>query len=282
MYIAGASESLNDAKQNALNDAMRQAAEQAGVLVNSYSKTHNMELTDDEVTVVATKIIKIINKNFDVNLIADSEIKVIAHIDVVVNTESINEDILQLKKKNVKLEEEKNEIMKRQEVLAELHNLANEIRKMYKGEFDLYEKEKIRKNLTPSSYYVDALENFKIDMKKGDYNCAETDIAIASLNYKKMNKISKEERSFYIDDKICDFEIKRIEAYIANNEYPRATEECIYFANLIERNNYDKYVSDGTMQKTVKYFKILSEYIDMYEPDKWNIIMENPGFPRIG
>ena len=29
MYIAGASESLNDAKHNALNDAMRQATEQA-------------------------------------------------------------------------------------------------------------------------------------------------------------------------------------------------------------------------------------------------------------
>ena len=35
IYIAGASESLNDAKKHALEDAMRQATEQAGVLVNS-------------------------------------------------------------------------------------------------------------------------------------------------------------------------------------------------------------------------------------------------------
>ena len=70
MYIAGASESLNDAKQNALQDAMRQAAEQAGVLVSSYSKTHNMQLTDDEVTVVASKIIKVIDKKFDVELLS--------------------------------------------------------------------------------------------------------------------------------------------------------------------------------------------------------------------
>lgn len=63
IYIAGASESLNEAKQNALKDAMRQATEQAGVIVNSYSKIHNMELTDDEVTIVANRILKITKKN---------------------------------------------------------------------------------------------------------------------------------------------------------------------------------------------------------------------------
>lgn len=135
MYIAGASESLNDAKQNALNDAMRQAAEQAGVLVNSYSKTHNMELTDDEVTILATRIIKITNKNFDVKLISDSEIKVIAYIDVVVNTESINEDIIRLKNKNKELEWQKNQSQEKQRVLHEIDdlnaNIVEEYRKRY-------------------------------------------------------------------------------------------------------------------------------------------------------
>ena len=63
MYIAGASESLNSAKQHALEDAMRLATEHAGVLVSSYSKTQNMVLTDDEVTTVASKIIKVNKKN---------------------------------------------------------------------------------------------------------------------------------------------------------------------------------------------------------------------------
>jgi len=69
MYIAGASESLNSAKQHALEDAMRLATEQAGVLVSSYSKTQNMVLTDDEVTTVASKIIKVNKKNYSVNLL---------------------------------------------------------------------------------------------------------------------------------------------------------------------------------------------------------------------
>ena len=59
-------------------------------------------------------------------------------------------------------------------------------------------------------------------------------------------------------------------------------EECVYFIKVIEKNNYSQNLSDELRQKIYRYSTILANYHDMYEPEKWNAIMENPGFPRIG
>ena len=282
IYIAGASESLNDAKKHALEDAMRQATEQAGVLVNSYSKTHNMTLSDDEVTIVATKIVKITKKNFVVNLISDSEIKVIAHIETIIDTDSINDDILALKKENQKLHEEKDAIKKKQHVLERLHVLSENIRNKYKGKFNLYEKPKARIKLYPDSHYSLALENFYTDMKAGEYKEARTDISIASLHYKKQQNINKSIRYYYLDKTVCDFQLKRIETYIAMNDYFMAMIECIYFGDAIRENNYYNLIDKDIYQNLYDYTSLLKDYFDMYESDKWERIIKARGGPRIG
>lgn len=282
IYIAGASESLNDAKQHALEDAMRRATEQAGVLIHSYSKTHNMTLTDDEVTIVASKIAKITAKRFEVTLISDSEIKVIAYIETIINTESINNDILSLKKENQKLHEEKDIIKKKQNVLERLHTLSGNIRSRYKGQFNLYEIPKSKNKLFPDSHYSLALENFYIDMKSGDYNAAHTDISIVCVNYKKQKNIDKSTKTYYLDNMMCDFEIKRIEAYLSSNEYFLAMNECIYFDDAIKENNYYNLIDKTIYQHFNDYITVLKDYFDMYEPDKWERLLKLRGFPRIG
>lgn len=105
-YVAGAVESLNDAKQHALEDAMRQVAERAGVLVTSYSKTHNLTLTEDEVTTVAAKIIRVTQKDFDVKLLSDSEIRVVVNIVAIVDTDNISADIERIRQENKQLKED--------------------------------------------------------------------------------------------------------------------------------------------------------------------------------
>ena len=105
-YVAGSSETLDSAKQHAMEDAMRQAIEQVGVLVVSYSKTHNMILTDDEVMLISSKIVKIQNKKFDIMLLSDCEIRVMVYIDVVVDTKGIDDDVLKLKRDNQRLVQE--------------------------------------------------------------------------------------------------------------------------------------------------------------------------------
>lgn len=59
IYQMGENDSIAAAKENARKDAMRNAAEQAGVYVRSYSKTRNMKLTDDQVEVISIQTMQV-------------------------------------------------------------------------------------------------------------------------------------------------------------------------------------------------------------------------------
>lgn len=58
-YQMGENDSIASAKKNAKEDAMRIAAEQAGVYVRSYSKTKNLKLTDDQVEVISIQTMQV-------------------------------------------------------------------------------------------------------------------------------------------------------------------------------------------------------------------------------
>lgn len=275
MYIAGASESLNDAKHNALNDAMRQATEQAGVLVNSYSKTHNMELTDDEVTVVATKIIKVTKKRYDVVLLSDSEIKVTAYIDAIVNTESINEDIVELKNKNQKLERQTESLQKElrgsKEAIINVDKLNKEIINTYRSLGGYIEEKK----LWNDSPWQDFLSNFYIDMGNYDYSGAHVYIDEALFRYKR-TKVPAGFDKTYIDDIVLDLDIKYIENHIAGKKYNFAFSGCYFIERIIDMNNYGKYVNSDIKKKLRRYKEILEGYYHIYQPQIINIYKEHP------
>lgn len=272
MYIAGASESLNDAKQNALQDAMRQAAEQAGVLVNSYSKTHNMQLTDDEVTVVATKIIKVIDKKFDVELLSDSEIKVTAYVDVVVNTESMNEDIIKLKNKNEELLSEKTNLQIKQDALNEMNKLKNNIVEKYRNMFNVFNGPIKTKKLDFNCYWKDAVSNFDIEMSRLDYYGSGGSLAMAHSNYLRSN-VPQNKWKDYVDDVICELEIKAIERHIAMGDYDLALMDCCSITYKISENNFSTRMQDDSKEKLIRYVKVIGEYLSVYEPEKFNDIM---------
>lgn len=186
IYIASASESLNDAKKHALEEAMRQATEQAGIMVTSYTKNHNMVLTDDEVTTVAAKVVNIHSKRFEVNLVSDSEIKVTAYIDTIINDDSIVNNIEKLKKENELLKSENKQLIKlnneKSEVLIDIEKIKSDIKAKYEKKVNLF-KEKpdmpYGKNITPKQY----INYFFIDMGYGDYQMALTDTVMA-MDYK--------------------------------------------------------------------------------------------------
>ena len=58
-YQMGENDSIASAKKNAKEDAMRIAAEQAGVYVRSYSKTKNLKLTDDQVEIISIQTMQV-------------------------------------------------------------------------------------------------------------------------------------------------------------------------------------------------------------------------------
>lgn len=63
-YTMGEGETMLVAKDRALTVAMRNAVEQAGVYVESYSQVNNAQLTKDEINVIASGIIEITDKHF--------------------------------------------------------------------------------------------------------------------------------------------------------------------------------------------------------------------------
>lgn len=113
-YSVGDNETENfaSARENAYNEAMRSAVEQAGVYVESYSKTQNMQLTHDEVRIISGNILKVLAKDIRPVVSTDGHtIKFICTIKATVDTDSIN---LQEKMHQHKLEDENNTL--RQEI----------------------------------------------------------------------------------------------------------------------------------------------------------------------
>ena len=104
-YIANTSESINDAKKHALEDAVRQATEKAGVLVISYSKTLNAVLTEDEVKTIASEVLSIRSQKYIINIVNDSGMEAIADVEVIVETKNIDDNIARILLKNKELKE---------------------------------------------------------------------------------------------------------------------------------------------------------------------------------
>lgn len=154
-YVAGASESLNDAKQHALEEAMRQVVEKAGVMVTSYSQLYNAELTKDETTIIASRIIKIKNKSFNTKLVSDSGIEVLASIDAVVNTDDI--DLNKIKADNTELNDKYNKLREENEYNAEKIKAQDDYNKLSSALYWKYRNG----NVISESYYKFLKEKYK-------------------------------------------------------------------------------------------------------------------------
>ena len=89
MYVLASTDTMDQAKEKALREAMRSAVEKAGVYVESYSVDKNMSLTQDEVRVIAGSIIKVSGKRFET--VAQGESFVVrCYITADVDTDEIN------------------------------------------------------------------------------------------------------------------------------------------------------------------------------------------------
>ncbi|MDR3561011.1 MAG: tetratricopeptide repeat protein [Negativicutes bacterium] len=88
-YTMGEGETMLVAKERAVTVAMRNAAEQAGVYVESYSQTQNMELTKDEVNIIAAGLIEVADKKFSQRLTSDGGVYFSVTITARVNSDNI-------------------------------------------------------------------------------------------------------------------------------------------------------------------------------------------------
>ncbi len=113
-YIVGdgKDETPAEAKRRAKNEAMRIAADKAGVYVESYSHTENMQLTADEIRTISSEIINIQKETYEVNMLANDVLQFTAHIIAVIDTDSVRiklqeerERATQMQRESVEIEE---------------------------------------------------------------------------------------------------------------------------------------------------------------------------------
>lgn len=86
------SEEMTDftvAKNRAQEQALRMAIDQASVLVESYSESHNMELTKDEIQTIAGAVLRVEQTEFSYDEVSENCIKVLCHILGSADTDSI-------------------------------------------------------------------------------------------------------------------------------------------------------------------------------------------------
>ena len=88
-FIGEVTENFAEARERAHEDALRMAAEQVSVLVESYSESHNMELTKDEIQTIAAAILRVEQTEFSYHEVSENCIKVLCHILAIADTDSI-------------------------------------------------------------------------------------------------------------------------------------------------------------------------------------------------
>lgn len=87
----GPDENINTAKERARTEAMRAAAEKAGVYVESYSKTKGQALTADDIRVVSAQVLSIQKEGFLAKITSDQKhIIWICTIKATVDPDNIN------------------------------------------------------------------------------------------------------------------------------------------------------------------------------------------------
>lgn len=88
-YKMSAYESPAVAKERAVANAMRAAAEQAGVYVESYSRVHNLQLTEDETSSLAIAMLEVLDRQFEQQVKTSGEVYIKATISCRINSDSI-------------------------------------------------------------------------------------------------------------------------------------------------------------------------------------------------
>ena len=118
-YVMGENDSPKIAKDAARQEAMRSAVEKAGVYVESYSRTQNMELTADDVRVISGAVLKVLREQAVPELSAGVW-KYTVTLTCEVDTDKIDlKAMMENRNKLEKLQQERDALKKQNEELLE-------------------------------------------------------------------------------------------------------------------------------------------------------------------
>ncbi len=96
-YLMGDGETPAAAQDKALLNAKRSAIEQAGIYIESFSQTENLQLTKDEVTTLSAGLLQVTSSKVQRTLTSDGALSFTAEITGLVTTDDIATLRLRLK-----------------------------------------------------------------------------------------------------------------------------------------------------------------------------------------
>lgn len=166
VYVMGDNDSPKIARDAARQEAMRVAVEKAGVYVESYSKTQNLELTEDEVRTISGAVLKV-TKEDAIPELKNGSLKYTVNITAEVDTDQINlQQMMANKTELEKLQQERDALKKQNEELLDKYEKA-------KGK----EKTKIGTELESSYDLNKIFDETMNEIQRGSYTKAIETVA---------------------------------------------------------------------------------------------------------
>ena len=281
------------ATARAREEAKRHAVEQAGVYVQSYSKMINFELSYDEVTTIAARLLKIQDESSKVEVIEENILKFTVNIKALIDN-SNDDDLKTIISNKQALDEavrRNNELKKEYD---DLKKQMDEIKRKYIKANDS-QKIKLKESVVINNNYFKAVQ----ELAKGNdfylqknYSSALESYSLAlTLNPKLVEAYNNRGLIYYelnqypqaINDYTSALKLRatfvqalnnRGNAYAASGEYQKALQDlqaAIKLANNIEEihNNLGSvYFSLKNYDEAIKEFtqaiQLNSNYVDAY------------------
>ena len=225
VYQMGETDSIVIAKEGAKNDALRHAAEQAGVFIRAYSKTKNLQVTNDTIEVVATNVMKV--KKCDYTQEYTNNTLVFRAYVVVTVDDSKFDSLIKGEQKRLELEsalkkeKERNKDIKNLQIQHGAEDISTETELLInttliaKGEyskamFNLSSMIKARSGIVPSRvYYLRSVAYFNM----GRYDDALYDVSSA-INIEGNNPL------YYVHEAMVRLALSQL--YLDSGQYSQA------------------------------------------------------------
>lgn len=291
----GLDESIGAAKVRARQEAMRMASEKAGTYVESYTKTINSELSEDEVSTLASTILQIVEETYTTDDMGGQGVRICCHIRATVDSVTIDKALENRQQNNPKWEAMVQQNKRLQDDLSNIQKEYEALKADYQKAQNAQEKDALDRKLKKNEENFTAADLANRAYQKGmngdfvdaivDCNHAievSPDYAYAyTIRGRVYRMLGQNEKALEDCNRALELNPKDDEAYTARgavysnmNDYEKSISDCDRAVELNPTNFLTYYHRGWAYTKLGKYDKALEDYNAAHKlaPDKGGIL----------
>ncbi|MFA6076162.1 MAG: hypothetical protein WCV63_09555 [Negativicutes bacterium] len=251
-YTMGENETILNAKKLALSQALRAASEQAGVLVESYTKVKNYQVTVDEINVLASSVVEVEDKSYQ-EIKLPVGMKVVCTIKAKVNTGNI--DLLRSKKANqLPPVDSSKEYAQMQAQVKDLFASITQLKAEFAAATTVEQKKVVVEKIAKSEQQVIALSNKQYNISAQAWYNKALEFKTAGNNNLTLKCLDK---AISLDVNYYDAYIERAKIEeLSDATYEEATKDYLKALSINPKDNaiWDKVLANATDQQKLGYF----------------------------